>query len=242
MHTWQSRSWSGCLAMESSARKALSESYRRAPVACARLEPHLTHPGRTSKWARRISCMQSTSIASLLMTIVRESESVHVGMRNLLQAGAVNGSPEHLMARCELRHACNLLTSRIAELQRTVIAFDHEVAGNALQRLERLTASLTMGAPNRLVIAHSINAIDGVLADLRREVIGDGIGIPVASDTELLFRTARMIINTELDDLDCAIRRVLAADLTRSAKPEMWRSFLKALPLAKAELWRVTRI
>lgn len=122
------------------------------------------------------------------------------------------------------------------------MGFQSQFSTNALQRLERLTASLTTGAPNRLVIAHAINAIDSILADLRGEIIGDGLGIRVASDAELLFRTARMIINTELDDLDCAIRRVLAADLTRSAKPEMWRSFLKALPLAKAELWRVTRI
>ena len=117
-----------------------------------------------------------------------------------------------------------------------------QFATNALQRLKLLTTSLTASTTNRSVIAHSIDAIDSVLADLRTEVVDDGLGIRVASDAELVFRTARMIIDTELDDLDQAIRGILAADPPRSARPEMWRGFLGVLPLAKAELWRVTRI
>jgi hypothetical protein len=113
---------------------------------------------------------------------------------------------------------------------------------NALQQLERLTAGLTKDALSRPAIAHSINSIDGVLTGLRGEVIGDGLGIRVASDTEVIFRAARMIVDAELDNLDGAIRRIVAKELPPSARPEMWRGFLRALPLAKSELWRVTRI
>jgi hypothetical protein len=122
------------------------------------------------------------------------------------------------------------------------MGFYSQFSTNALQRLERLTASLTAGRPNRAAIAHAISAMDSVLADLRTEIANDGLGIRVISDEELVFRTARMIINIELDDLDRAIRSILDVDLPRSAKPEMWRGFLRVLPLAKAELWRVTRI
>lgn len=122
------------------------------------------------------------------------------------------------------------------------MGFHSQFSTNALQRLERLTASLSTGALSRLATAQSLNAIDSILSDLRRQVIDDGLGMSVASDEELVFRTARMIVDTQLSDLEQAIHRILAADLPSSIKPDMWRGFLKALPLAKAELWRVTRI
>lgn len=122
------------------------------------------------------------------------------------------------------------------------MSFHSSFLTNALQQLERLTVSLTKGVLNRLAVARSISAIDSVLADLRGKVIGDGLGIRVASDAELIFRTARMIVDAELDNLDGAIRRIVATELPRSDRPEMWQGFLCALPLAKSELWRVTRI
>lgn len=120
--------------------------------------------------------------------------------------------------------------------------FRSQFSTNALQRLERLTTSLSTGALSRLAIAQSLNAVDNVLSDLRRQVVDDGLGMSVGSDEELVFRTARMIVDAQLSELEQAIHRILAAGLPSSVKPDMWRGFLKALPLAKAELWRVTRI
>lgn len=81
--------------------------------------------------------MQSALLASNLMAVARESESIHVVMSALLQARAVGGS-EHLMARCELSHACRLLTSRVAELRRIVTEVDREVAGTEVGSLVEL--------------------------------------------------------------------------------------------------------
>lgn len=120
--------------------------------------------------------------------------------------------------------------------------FHSQSSTNALQRLERLTASLSTGTPSRLATAQSVNAIDNILSDLRRQIVNDGLGVSVGSEEELVFRTVRMIIDAQLGDLEKAIHSILAVDLPPSAKPDMWRGFLKALPLAKAELWRVTRI
>lgn len=120
--------------------------------------------------------------------------------------------------------------------------FHSQLATNALQRLEWLTTGLSTGGLSRLAVAQSVNAIDSITADLKRQVVNDGLGVPVGSEEELVFRTARMIIDTQLGDLEQALHRILAAHLPATAKPDMWRGLLKTLPLAKAELWRVTRI
>src|SRR4051812_47178226 len=99
--------------------------------------------------------------------------------------------------------------------------FYSQFSTKALQRLERLTMSLSTGGSSRLAIAQSVNAIDNIVADLKRQVINDGLGIPVGSEEELVFRTARMVIDTQLGDLEQAIHRILAADLPSTAKPDM---------------------
>jgi ParB-like chromosome segregation protein Spo0J len=120
--------------------------------------------------------------------------------------------------------------------------FHSQLSTNALQRLEWLTTSLSTATLSRLATAQSLNASDNILSDLRRYIVDDGLGMSASSDEELVFRTARMILDTQLRDLEQAIHRILAADQPSSVKPDMWRGFLNALPLAKAELWRVTRI
>jgi hypothetical protein len=68
--------------------------------------------------------------------------------------------------------------------------------------------------------ARSLCAIDDIFVDQGRQVVNnDGLGIPVESEEELVFRTAHMIINTQLDDLDQAIRGIVAASPPESAKP-----------------------
>src|SRR5882672_209152 len=114
---------------------------------------------------------------------------------------------------------------------------------NALQRLERLTASLHTGGLSSAAIAHAISTIDNILSDLGSQVANnDRLDIQVGSEEELVFRTARLIIDTQLDHLDVAIRCIVADNAPEPSAPSMWRSFLSALLLAKAELWRVTRI
>jgi hypothetical protein len=121
--------------------------------------------------------------------------------------------------------------------------FQSEFFTNALQRLERLTAGLRAGNPSPAIIAHLICAIDNIFVDLGRQVVSnDDLGIPVKSEEELIFRTARMIITTQFDELDQAIRRIVAVHLPEPGNRGMWQSFLHAIPLGKAELWRVTRI
>jgi hypothetical protein len=167
--------------------------------------------------------MQGIVIASLLMTIVRESESVHVGMRDLLQAGAVDGSPEHIMARCELRHACNLLTSRIAELQRTVVALDHKIAGSEVMSLAELGL--------RSQTAAILLVLDELYAAVREDV---------ASFADLYTKTLRTVddvIGRVLDVLAKANRRWLSSRVLPWAIDEA--SIPKAIETSRALVRRV---
>jgi hypothetical protein len=120
--------------------------------------------------------------------------------------------------------------------------FQSEFSTNALRRLERLAASLTTGRQSALAIAHSMRAMDSIFVDLGRRVANhDGLGIP-GSEEELVFRTSRLIIRTQLDRIDQTIRGIGVADPPESAKSHVWRRFLDVIPLGKAELRRITRI
>jgi hypothetical protein len=72
------------------------------------------------------------SVATVTATshaIDRESETVYANSRALFVARAAGRSIEHVMATCQLSHSCNLLTSRIATLQKVVTQFDRDIAG-----------------------------------------------------------------------------------------------------------------
>src|SRR5258708_14487606 len=90
-------------------------------------------------------------------------------------------------------------------IEDSYMRFHSQFSTNALQRLERLTTSLSTGALSRLATAQSLNAIDGIISDLRRQVVDDGLGMSVGSDEELVFRTARMLVDTQLSDLEQAM-------------------------------------
>ena len=80
----------------------------------------------------------ATTVTSTLLAISRDIEIAHASGRALCQARAVGRSIEHLMATCELSHACNRLTSQIATLRRIVLGFDQEVAGIEIGSLAEL--------------------------------------------------------------------------------------------------------
>lgn len=113
--------------------------------------------------------------------------------------------------------------------------FQSEFCTSALQKLERLTARLLTERSNSATVAHSICAIDSIFVDLGRQVTAnDDLGGPVETEEELVFRTARLIVHIQLDELDQAIRNSVAANLPEPARPAMWGSFLQAIPLAPA--------
>jgi hypothetical protein len=84
-------------------------------------------------------CMPSVNnIVTMLQTIARENEAVHVISRELFAAQAAGRSLEHAMAMRQLSHSCNLFMSRIAALQKTVVEFDRDIAGPEIGSLAEL--------------------------------------------------------------------------------------------------------
>src|SRR5258707_1048173 len=88
------------------------------------------------------------------------------------------------------------------------------------ERGERLTESLHAGRLSSAAIAHAISTIDNILSDLGSQVANnDRLGIQVGSEEELVFRTARLIIDTQLDQLDVAIRCIVADNAPEPSAP-----------------------
>lgn len=121
--------------------------------------------------------------------------------------------------------------------------FQSEFCTNALQRMQRIAENLRPDRLNAIASAHAMSTIDSILSDLGRQVTNnDHLGISVGTEEELIFRTARLIIETQLDSLEVVLRRIIADSAPAPPTAHVRRSFLEALLPAKAELWRITRI
>jgi hypothetical protein len=120
-------------------------------------------------------------------------------------------------------------------------AFHSQLAVNALQKLARLSEQLTATTGTKRCSYYSTNAIDSVLVELGKHVVdSDDLRISVGSEEELLFRVTRLIVHSQLCRLDHAIRQVSLSEADWHAA--LWVRLHGAVPLAKAELWRITRL
>ena len=123
----------------------------------------------------------------------------------------------------------------------SVMHFRSGYSTNALRRLEQLAELLSTGEPSTQAVHQSMYAMDSLFVSLERQVVGnDGLGIAVACEEELVFRTARMIVDTQLDRLAQAIRYIVAVHPPEPA--ERWSRFLDVIPLGKTELRRITEL
>jgi hypothetical protein len=88
-----------------------------------------------------------------------------------------------------------------------------------------------------------MSAIDSVFVDLERKIVAhDDLGISVGSQEELVFRTARLIVDTQLDSIDQAIRSVHTSPSPDTMPTDGRSRFLAAIALGKDELQRITRM
>jgi hypothetical protein len=88
-----------------------------------------------------------------------------------------------------------------------------------------------------------MSAIDRILCLLERHVPRhDEFGLDVRGDEELIFRAARLIIATHLDRLDQAFRSTSVTAPSMSTRTAHWSRFLDVIPVAKAELERITSL
>jgi hypothetical protein len=87
------------------------------------------------------------------------------------------------------------------------------------------------------------DAIDSVFVDLERRIVAhDDLGISVGSEEELVFRTARLIVDTQLDRIDQAVRSWHTSPSPDTMSTDGRSRFLAASALGKDELRRITRI
>jgi hypothetical protein len=122
------------------------------------------------------------------------------------------------------------------------VQFQSEFSTSALRKLERLTANLRRGRFTKQGVYFSVAAIDSVLVDLGRQVVdNDGLGTSVGSEEELVFRTARLIVDTQLGRIERAIRSVLGSHSSEAVHADAWDRLLEAIPLGRKELRRLTR-
>jgi hypothetical protein len=123
------------------------------------------------------------------------------------------------------------------------VHFQSEYSTNALRKLERLSAALRVERVSGRGVFQSMSAIDNVFVELGRQVVrNDGLGISVRSEEEMIFRTARLIVVTQLERIDQAIRAMAVSHGTAAAGVEAWTRLLDAIPLGKSELRRITHI
>lgn len=118
--------------------------------------------------------------------------------------------------------------------------FRADISVNALQELERL-----MDCPAARGGGHAfmqvMSGIDRLLRVLEWHVPRhDEFGLDVLADEELIFRAARLIIATHLDRLDHAFRSSVIASM--SDRAAHWSRFLEVIPVARAELGRITSL
>jgi hypothetical protein len=126
------------------------------------------------------------------------------------------------------------------------VRFRCEFSTNALSKLERLTQNLRTGRFTDRGAYLSVSAIDSVLVDLGRQVVdNDDLGASVGSEEELVFRAARLIVETQLGRIEQAIRAVLGSHSPDAVCTDAWdrllEAMLEAIPLARKELRRITR-
>lgn len=135
------------------------------------------------------------------------------------------------------------MSERFSNLEMVNVHFQSEFATNALRKLERLTEGLRVERVSGRGVFQSMSAIDNVFIELGRQVAhNDGLGILVNSEEELVFRTARLIVETQLERIDHAIRTIAVSHRTGTAGVELWSRLLAAIPLARSELRRITHI
>jgi hypothetical protein len=123
------------------------------------------------------------------------------------------------------------------------VNFDSEFATNALIRLGQLIKALDVAMCVRRRELYTLSTIDSVLVDLGRRVsFKDGLGVDVGSEEELVFRTARLIAISQLERIKGAILRI-ESDRGCDGMPAGLRDrFLSAIPVAMAELERLTQM
>jgi hypothetical protein len=91
----------------------------------------------------------------------------------------------------------------------------------------------------------SMSDIDNVFISLGQQLVNyDDLGLPVHSEEELVFRTARLIVTAQLGRIERAIRSALAlASRPPAAAPtDILRRFLATIPVARSELQRITDV
>jgi hypothetical protein len=123
------------------------------------------------------------------------------------------------------------------------VPFQSESSTNALRELERLTDNLRVGVVISNGVYQSVSAIDNIFVSLGRQLLNnDDFGLSVGSEEELVFRTARLIVDTQLGRIEQAIRSMLASSRPEAIRADVWSRLLEAIPCARDELQRVTSI
>jgi hypothetical protein len=118
--------------------------------------------------------------------------------------------------------------------------FQIEYAVSALQRLERLTSRLRRRDNQPTRISEGLAAIDVMLSTLAQQVVvTDDLMRTAASEEELVFRTMRLVILTQLACLENAVRAL--ADQPASMMREWSPAFRSAIVFGRVELARITR-
>ena len=121
--------------------------------------------------------------------------------------------------------------------------FHSEFSTNALRELERLTESLRAKRSIGNGSYRSISEIDNVFVSLGRQLVDhDDLRFSVGCEEELVFRTARLVIDAQLGRIEQAIRTVLEPSLANASEVPAWGRFLEAIPLARKELQRITNL
>jgi hypothetical protein len=96
---------------------------------------------RTSRHSHLITgrhIPSADTVIAMLQAIARENEVLYATGRELFAARATGCSIEHAMAMRQFSHSCKLFMSRISDLQKIVVGFDHDIAGFKIGSLAEL--------------------------------------------------------------------------------------------------------
>ena len=120
------------------------------------------------------------------------------------------------------------------------MTFQAEFSTNALRDLERLTEQLRAGE-SKSGAYRSMSEIDNVFMYLGKQLVNnEDLALSVDSEEELVFRTARLIVDTQLDRVERATRSALASQPHGVPTTDVLSRFLATIPIARSELRRIT--
>jgi hypothetical protein len=112
---------------------------------------------------------------------------------------------------------------------------------DALWTLERLAEHLRHPGTWSAQLRAPAHAITDAFAHLARLLQADDLAIPALCEEELVFRAARWIVRSALDEIEGAIVALEHAEDAAPGRWETWRRLLGAIPVARTELTELTQ-